>query len=186
MSVSKTHIIITYSENQLTLVSFAKPPIKSLLTDKLSKLEPKVQHIDIEGPSGRRIERKITTNISGDLVIIWWHSSRSEIYPWSPLVKDKDRANILVYSLVGSKFELICYHRTEHEPLCVSFSKRDANVFKLIEQQVTRNGDVSVESSSYTIVKNVLQRVSATSIQMQTQICCHCFSPDEDKLVLGK
>jgi len=35
------------------------------------------------------------------------------------------------------------------------------------------------------ISKSRLQRTSVTSIPLQTQVCCHGFSPDEEKLLLG-
>lgn len=32
-------------------------------------------------------------------LLIWWRCSRDEVYPWSPQVKDQDRANVHVYSI---------------------------------------------------------------------------------------
>jgi len=46
-------------------------------------------------------------------------------------------------------------------------------------------GEVTVESCTYEISKSRLQRTSVTSIPLQTQVCCHGFSPDEEKLLLG-
>lgn len=42
-----------------------------------------------------------------------------------------------------------------------------------------------MESCTYEITKSRLQRTSVTSIPLQTQVCCHGFSPDEEKLLLG-
>lgn len=42
-----------------------------------------------------------------------------------------------------------------------------------------------MESCTYEISKSRLQRTSVTSIPLQTQVCCHGFSPDEEKLLLG-
>lgn len=37
----------------------------------------------------------------------------------------------------------------------------------------------------YEIIKAKIQRVSVTSIPLQSQVCCHSFSPDNEKLMLG-
>lgn len=34
-------------------------------------------------------------------VLVWWKCAQDEVYPWSPVVRDCDRANLLVYSLTG-------------------------------------------------------------------------------------
>jgi len=34
-------------------------------------------------------------------VLVWWRCTRDEVYPWSPLVKDQDRANVHVYGING-------------------------------------------------------------------------------------
>lgn len=42
-----------------------------------------------------------------------------------------------------------------------------------------------MESSSYQISKGSMQRASAASIILPTHVCCHSFSPLQDKLLLG-
>lgn len=120
------------------------------------------------------------------MILTWWHSSSNEVYPWSPLVKDKDRANVHIYSLIGNKIELLCYYRTEFDQVSVNFSRIKSNSIWLLEQKVSKKGDVTVEYSCYEVTKNVLHKVSITSIPLQTQVCCHSLSPDEEKLILGK
>ncbi|PSN33632.1 hypothetical protein C0J52_14255, partial [Blattella germanica] len=158
---TKTHLICSYNDNQITLIYFTKPAIKYNIPEKLNRLEPKLQ------------------------VLIWWRCTRDEVYPWSPLVKDQDRANVHVYGINGTKAELLCYYRTEFDPVCVSFSQVQSNVIHSVEQKVSRKGEVTVESCTYEISKSRLQRTSVTSIPLQTQVCCHGFSPDEEKLLLG-
>lgn len=34
-------------------------------------------------------------------ILIWWKSTINEVYPWSPAVKEHDRANIHLYRLIG-------------------------------------------------------------------------------------
>lgn len=182
---TKTHLLIAYNENQVTLINFTKPSTKFNTPEKLSKLEPKVQQVELSGPTGRRLDRKLSSNVTGELILTWWQSSRNEIYPWSPLVKDKDRANVHVYSIVGNKIDLLCYYRTEYDQINVSFSRIKSNIIWLVEQKVSKKGEVTVEYSRHQVHKNVLQKISITSIPLQTQVCCHSISPDEEKLILG-
>lgn len=183
---TKTHLLISYNENQVSLINFSKPCTKFNIPQKLTKLEPKVQIVDLSGPTGRRLDRRLSSNKSGDMILTWWHSTRNEVYPWSPLVKDEDRANVHIYSLIGNKMELLCFYRTEFDLVSVKFSRLKPNLIRLIEQKVSKKGDVAIEYSSYEVVKKSLKKHFATSVPLQTQICCHSISPDEEKLVLGK
>lgn len=57
----------SYNDNQITLIYFTKPVIK-YMPEKLSRLEPKLQVLELAGPSGRRLERKLSCNVPGDMV----------------------------------------------------------------------------------------------------------------------
>ena len=183
---TRSHIIISYNENQVTIVHYTKPHSKLNLPQKLIKLAPKVQLADLCGPTGRRLERHLSCNKSENMLLTWWYSTRNEVYPWSPSVKDEDRANIHIYSLEEFKLELLCYYQTEFDLVTVMFSNIRPNLIWLIEQKVSKKGEVVIEYSSYEIVKKNFKKVSNVSIPLQTQICCHSISPDEEKLVLGK
>ncbi|KAJ1531550.1 hypothetical protein ONE63_000223 [Megalurothrips usitatus] len=183
--ITKSHLICSYNDNQLTLVYFAKPTLKRSTPKSFSRLDPRTNTIDLAGPTGRRIERKLACNVSGDMIVVWWPSSHDEVYPWSPIVKDQDRANILVYGISGLKADLLCHHQSEFDLLSVSFSQVHSNVLRSVEQKVSRSGDVTVESSSYQISRGAMQRTSASSISLPTHVCCHSFSPLQDKLLLG-
>lgn len=65
---TKSHLICSYNDNQITLIYFTKPTIKRNIPDKLSRLDPKLQVLELAGPSGRRLERKLSCNVSGDMV----------------------------------------------------------------------------------------------------------------------
>jgi len=58
----------SYNDNQITLIYFTKPAIKYNMPEKLSRLEPKLQVLELAGPSGRRLERKLSCNVTGDMV----------------------------------------------------------------------------------------------------------------------
>lgn len=82
---------------------------------------------------------------------MWWGRSEDEVYPWSPLARDRDRANVLVYCLRGSSLHLVCYCRTEMAPLSVSFSNVHPNVLLTIEQGFGKKGGVTVLSCVYEV-----------------------------------
>ncbi|KAK6640204.1 hypothetical protein RUM44_011890 [Polyplax serrata] len=182
---TESHMLISYNENQITVINYTKSPSQLSIPQKLAKLEPKVQLVDLCGPTGRRLERRLSANKSGDLILTWWHSTRNEVYPWSPLVKDEDRANIHIYSLDGLKLDLMCFYRTEYDLIRVEFSQLKPCLIWLIEQKVSKKGEVVIEYTLHEIMKKTLKKISVTSIPLQTQICCHSVSPDEEKLVLG-
>lgn len=189
--ITKMHIIIAYNENQITFVYLQKPSARrSLAPEKISRMEPRIFHIIIGGPSGamqgRRLTRHISCNTSFDLIAIWTKSSQNEVYPWRPTVRDQDRANIHIYKLNRSKLEPICFHWTENDPICLQFSRMEQTQLKIVEQRVTRRGEIFVEDQLYEIVaKGRLQRIGITSIPLQSEVCCQCYGPDQDKLVLG-
>lgn len=185
MACTRTHYIFSHVENQLTLVYFVKPPSATGVPEKLQKLDPKVQIVELTGPSGRRLHRHVSANTTGEMVLTWWQTSRHEVYPWAPNVKDRDRANVHVYTVTATHLDLLGYFRTESEPVCVRFSRTRPYVLWAIEQKVSRKGDVTVESSCYHIVKRQLVKKTVTSIPLQTHASCHAFSPDEDRLVFG-
>ncbi|XP_008470303.1 WD repeat-containing and planar cell polarity effector protein fritz [Diaphorina citri] len=97
-------------------------------------------------------------------VLSWWRCTRDEVYPWTPVVKDVDRANIHVYSLSSVKMELLCYYKTECDPLCVEFSHVRPNIIHSVEQKISRRGEVSVESCTYEILNAKCHRIAVTCI----------------------
>lgn len=67
--ITKNYILCTYNDNQITIVHFTRS--KRHVFDKINKLEPKLSTIDLFGPNGRRLDKKVQTNKCGDLVIIF-------------------------------------------------------------------------------------------------------------------
>lgn len=183
--ITRMHIIISYNENQVTFVYLQKPNMKRSSPEKISRMDPKTFNIIIGGPQGRKIPRHLSCNGSFDLLAVWTKSSQNEVYPWRPTVRDSDRANIHIYKISRTKLELMCYHWTENDPICVEFSKLDQNHFQSVEQKISKKGDVTIENCKYEINQAKIQRVAVTSIPLQTQVCCHSFSPDHEKLMLG-
>ncbi|XP_059613987.1 WD repeat-containing and planar cell polarity effector protein fritz [Phlebotomus argentipes] len=183
--MTRLHILIAYNQNQITFVYLQKPSLRRSVPEKISRMEPKIFNIIIGGPQGRKLPRQISCNVSGDLVAIWTRSSQNEVYPWRPTVRDQDRANIHIYKFSRAKLEPLCFHWTENDPICIEFVRLSDNQLRTVEQRVSRKGEVTIESSIYEINKVKLNRIAVTSIPLQTQVCCHSYSPDHEKLMLG-
>uniref|UniRef100_A0A6B2E8R7 Uncharacterized protein n=1 Tax=Phlebotomus kandelakii TaxID=1109342 RepID=A0A6B2E8R7_9DIPT len=183
--MTRLHILIAYNQNQITFVYLQKPSLRRSMPEKISRMEPKIFNIIIGGPQGRKLPRQISCNVSCDLVAIWTRSSQNEVYPWRPTVRDQDRANIHIYKLSRAKLEPLCFHWTENDPICIEFVRLSDNQLRTVEQKVSRKGEVTIESSVYEINKVKLSRNAVTSIPLQTQVCCHSYSPDHEKLMLG-
>ncbi|KAJ8673486.1 hypothetical protein QAD02_004748 [Eretmocerus hayati] len=182
--ITKSYLICTYNDCQVTLVNFLKP--KKSIFEKISRLEPKISTFDICGPSARRLEKKVHHNRAEDLILIWWKCTTNEVYPWSPTVKEHDRANLHLYRLKGAKLELLCYLRTEFDPLSIIFHTNYDNVIHSLEQKVSRKGEVTVEWKTYEVSRNdKLQRIAVYSIPLPTHASCIRFSPNQEKLLLG-
>ena len=64
--ITNDHLVCTYNDNQVTLVHFTKP--KKHIFDKITRLEPKLSVLEICSPNGRRLEKKVQINQTGDLV----------------------------------------------------------------------------------------------------------------------
>lgn len=67
--ITKNYILCIYNDNQVSVVHFTRS--KRHVFDKINKLEPKLSTIDLFGPNGRRLDKKIQTNKCGDLVNIF-------------------------------------------------------------------------------------------------------------------
>lgn len=183
--VTAQHMVFSYNEYRLSVVHLTKAPPEGLTTERLSSLDPKIQTCEVAGPTGRRFERKLSANITGDMIVVWWQSSDSEVYPWSPLAKDRERANILVYGLQGTFLQLLCYCRTEMPPLSVTFSKVQPNVLLTVEQGFGKKGGVTVLSCVYEVEQGTLHRMSVTSVPLEAPLMAHSHNPTEDRLLLA-
>ncbi|KAF4520653.1 hypothetical protein B566_EDAN007519, partial [Ephemera danica] len=156
--------MLAFSDAVLGMVHLGRPHTPA--PEKLGRQEAKFLTFDLGGPSGRRLERKLSLNADETMVLAWWRCAQDEVYPWSPIVRDCDRANLLVYSIAG---------------------RQHSNVILLVEQRVSRKGEVSVESSTFEVAPSgrLLRSPTVGALQLQTQACCVARSPDETRLALG-
>ncbi|XP_047487357.1 WD repeat-containing and planar cell polarity effector protein fritz homolog isoform X2 [Penaeus chinensis] len=183
--ITRQHMIFSYNECRLTVVHLTRPPPEGHILERLTATDPKIYTCEVAGPSGRRFERKLSANLSGDMLVVWWQTSEDEVYPWSPLAKDRDRANILVYSLHSTSLDLVCYCRTEMAPLSVSFSRVQPNVLLTVEQSFGKKGGVTVLSCVYEVERGALHRITVTTIPLEAPLMAHSHNPTEDRLLLA-
>lgn len=181
---TRQHIIISYDENIITFVYLQKPSMNKTL-QKIYAADPKIFNV-VVSPNTSKIKRNIAISPNNDTLVLWTKSSQNEFFPWRPS-KDQDRANIHVYSLNREKIELICYYWTENSPIGLEFSKFNENEIKSIEQKISRKGEVTVECIKYylNIGKGKFQRISVTSIPLDTEVACCTFSPDHEKILMS-
>ncbi|XP_050527546.1 WD repeat-containing and planar cell polarity effector protein fritz homolog isoform X2 [Daktulosphaira vitifoliae] len=98
ISYLKQVLLCSISENKLGIVHFGRQFDSSL--NKWSLLEPKLGLCDLI--ANRKNDRKISFNSSATMVAIWSKSSANEVFPWSPVIKNEERANIHIYKIIGS------------------------------------------------------------------------------------
>ncbi|XP_034098384.2 WD repeat-containing and planar cell polarity effector protein fritz [Drosophila albomicans] len=183
---TRSHIVLAYNTNQLTVVHLQRPNARPLGPEKIANMDPRIFHVIIPGAaSERKLARHLTVNGSFDLFVVWTQSSQNEVYPWRPTIRDQDRANIHIFKIKGLQLESIAYCWSENDPLCVDFLRSSENQIITLEQKVSRKGDISAEICSYELATGKMQRTAITSIALGTQICSFAFSPDQEKLFLG-
>ncbi|KAH8269322.1 hypothetical protein KR018_003663 [Drosophila ironensis] len=182
---TRSHIVLAYNTNQLTVVHLQRPNCRSQGPEKIANMDPRIFHVIIPGASDRKLARHLTVNGSFDLFVVWTQSSQNEVYPWRPTIRDQDRANIHVFKIKGLQLESLAYCWSENDPLCVDFLRSSESQIITLEQKVSRKGDISAEICSYELAAGKMQRTAITSIPMGAQICSFAFSPDQEKLFLG-
>ncbi|KAH8271671.1 hypothetical protein KR044_000746 [Drosophila immigrans] len=183
---TRSHIVLAYNTNQLTVVHLQRPNPRPTGPEKIGNMDPRIFHVIIPGAaSERKLARHLTVNGSYDLFVVWTQSSQNEVYPWRPTIRDQDRANIHIFKIKGLQLESIAYCWSENDPLCVDFLRSSENQIITLEQKVSRKGDISAEICSYELATGKMQRTAITSIVLGSQICSFAFSPDQEKLFLG-
>ncbi|KAF5300026.1 hypothetical protein FQR65_LT09283 [Abscondita terminalis] len=121
-----------------------------------------------------------------ELLCVWGGVNTEKPQPWSPLARDHQRANLLLYWVGSRGPELYAYKKTEGEPIKVIVSKVLNKTLISIEQKVSLRGAVSVEVNVLEVTSNnVLKRTSVIAVPLQTQVSCCTLSNNENCLLLG-
>ncbi|KAL9962591.1 hypothetical protein ACROYT_G031702 [Oculina patagonica] len=163
-----------------------KPSLDFKKLEKMSGLEPKTSVIELPGPSSKRLNRHLSINSRQDMVLVWWCAGHNEeAWPWSPMTGDKDRANLAIFSLNGPKMEMLCYVRTECDPIHAAFSFNQPHHVHTLEQSSAGGGDSSVDSCIYEYNGSKIEKVTATTVPVKAPIVVQQRNHAEDKLLLG-
>ncbi|XP_014286918.1 WD repeat-containing and planar cell polarity effector protein fritz homolog [Halyomorpha halys] len=185
VAVTYNQVVCTYTDNQVNLINFSKPLINYEYEKKWNIADPKIQSVELRGPAGRRVDKRISFNVDNSLMLIWWKCSNDEVYPWTPSVKDEERANIQIYSNYQNKLDLKCYFKTEYDPLLVSFSSLNMDIIHVIQQKISYMGEVTLEWSIMEVNHRKLETAQIISLLLPTHCCVVSPSPKEDKIFIG-
>ncbi|XP_018411210.1 PREDICTED: WD repeat-containing and planar cell polarity effector protein fritz homolog [Nanorana parkeri] len=184
-----TFIIVSFlKENKLCLIQFTKktasPDINKHL-EKLSALDMKISCIDIPGPKGRHLSRHLALNCVQDLAICWWPVPEDDVWPWTPISSEKDRANMVLLGCANNRLEVLSYIRTEGNIFDASFSVTQPYQVYTVEQSTKPEREPMADSCTYECSRSRLQCVSVTKIPLNSRVISCGRNLTEDKLVLG-
>lgn len=68
MAVTYNQVVCTYTDNQVNLINFSKPLLSYEHEKKWSIADPKIQIVELRGPAGRRVDKRICFNVDNSLV----------------------------------------------------------------------------------------------------------------------
>ncbi|XP_038044090.1 WD repeat-containing and planar cell polarity effector protein fritz homolog [Patiria miniata] len=191
--VTDSFVVCTFPDKpKLGYAYFSKRPSSGQETgkkmDKMSSYDPKITHVDLPGVKTKR-ERKLSVNVSQEWVLVWCCTGRddSSAWPWTPMTSDKERANVFLYAVNGSKLEELCFVSTEYEPLDVTFShSQPRHIYTLEGVSSSTSGDYNVDTCIYECSKQgYIQRATVTTIPLKARVVAHGRNHSEDKLILG-
>jgi len=178
-------IVVAYLESRVSIVTFGRS-VEFLKCDSLVQWEPKIHTLDLYSPPGRRLDRKIVLSTDCQQFIIWWPIGSQEVFPWSPQLKEEDRANLILFSLKAEP-KLIAFHRTGTDPLYFRFLP-DGNTLHYLAQaqQAAKRGETQLENTILAVEheKHIRKRVSR-SVSVSNCIICHALIPNSDNVLLG-
>ncbi|XP_077998341.1 WD repeat-containing and planar cell polarity effector protein fritz homolog [Glandiceps talaboti] len=188
--VTDNFFVFSYPEKaKVTLVYFNKKPAggdtPAKKIEKVSTYDPKVSHIDVPGPKGKRLERKLSINTNQEWVVVWWPISGEEAWPWSPMSSDRDRANIVILGVTPGKLEELSFVRSAYDPIHVAFSSIQPRHVFMLETGTSAAGETVVDSCIYECSKTKIQRATVTTIPTKAGVVAFGRNKSEDKLILA-
>ncbi|XP_066918840.1 WD repeat-containing and planar cell polarity effector protein fritz homolog [Clytia hemisphaerica] len=188
--IEESFMVLSFVEkSKLTIVNFSKKVTSEKKDiEKLSSYEPKVSIVDLPGPSSRRIKRNCLCNTKSDLVCVWWSNTIEEAWPWSPLVSEADRANLVLLSItnISSVFsvDVIAYMRTDGDPIDVCFSHSQPYQILTLEQSQSSRAKYLLEVCIYELYGEKITKVAAMTIPLKARVVCQCRNYKQDKIAL--
>ena len=136
----ETTLFYTVIKSQQNIVELVWKP-------GLSQADPKVTLLDLLGPPGKRVHRSILLSQDSSLAAFWWSVSGQEVFPWTPQMKEEDRANVMLYSLKNpNQPSRLGFIRTHTDPIGFRFCDQSSSM-QYIGQEIGRRGEVQIESA---------------------------------------
>ncbi len=172
-------ILITYLESRVTYVNFATPlNFDDENYESVSQGDPRVQMLDLLGPPGRRLHRRISLSSDSSTCLFWWSTSGQEVYPWAPNLNEEDRANLIMYSFRAKKStglmepKRLGYARSHNDPILTRLIS-DRTVL-IVGQDASRHGEIQVDSALFTFYDGEpqLRRSRANRLSLSSSIKC--------------
>ena len=118
-------IVVAYLESRVTLINFTKPlEFSDESYESVAQGEPKIQLVDLLGPPGRRLNRKISLSSDSGTCLFWWSISGQEVYPWTPNLNEEDRANLILFSFKSKKTtepKKLGFARSHNDPVLIRY-----------------------------------------------------------------
>ncbi|KAL5484251.1 hypothetical protein EMCRGX_G020713 [Ephydatia muelleri] len=125
----------------------------------------------IKGLPNPLADYHLGTNSHQDLVVFW-------------SVHTHERAaanNVVIFGLEGSKMEMSCEMRTQHEPVDVSFSKTEQGILYVLERVTS----TTYQTTKYEYVSKTLTEMCTAEIVCKASITALGRNNEETKLLLG-
>ena len=185
-------IALTYLEAKVTLITFGRP-VSLASCEPLVNFDPKIHHLDLHCPPGRRNDRRIVLSPDTSQLCVWWSVGGQEVYPWSPELKEEDRANLALVSLSHTDgARVLGYHRTASDPIYFRFLSDSLHYLAQAQLAVRRgeseleNTILSVESGGEGSTENrQIRRRASRSLTISNSVVCHALIPNSDNVLLA-
>ncbi|KAJ8405123.1 hypothetical protein AAFF_G00330440 [Aldrovandia affinis] len=185
--ITDRFLLLTFVEkNKACLVHLTRrgpgSPDLNKRVDKLSFSDLRISYVDLPGPAGRRLGRRVELNRLHDVAICWWPAVNEEAWPWSPVPSEGERANLVLLGCSGPGLKLLSRIRTEGDPLDCRFSLSQPYQVLTVELGA-REG--AADSCVYECARGRPQRLSVTSVPLSSRPVSCCRDPAEGRLLLG-
>ncbi|KAK2170734.1 hypothetical protein LSH36_1g25000 [Paralvinella palmiformis] len=184
--LTEAYVAFVYSDkSKIDYFYFMKRPTGDKKIEKLSSYEPKLIQVDLPGPVGRRLNRRLICNLHQDMIVCWWPTAAGEAQPWSPMVSEKERANLVLFSAIGQRFNILTYTKTDCDPIGIVFSLLQPARLLTLEQWCGPAGEVNINTCVYECIRSRVHRQSLTTVTLTSDATCYNRNLTEDKILVG-
>ena len=202
LQLSSSCVAVTYLEPKVTLITFGRP-VSLASCEPLVNCDPRVHHLDLQCPPGRRNDRRIVLSPDSSQLCVWWPVGGQEVYPWSPELREEDRANLALVSLGHSEgARVLGYHRTASDPIYFRFLA-DSLHYLAQAGLAVRRGEIELENTILSVENSaesaesrhknsqentenkVIRRRASRSLAVSNTVVCHALIPNSDNVLLA-